>query len=416
MRIIKIHVRGWAGVDDIFILEPPAPILELYSKDNAQGKSSFIEALLALAGGKAKVVDGPSTVRDGRKEAVEDVQWEHNGVTYSATIKVKKNGNMDIDLKDGEGNPVKAPRGALSEIFGEMYNPVEFRSWTVAKQLEVGQSLAGPEWCAAAAELEAKVTLAEEERKLAKRDLKAKGAVKLPAKVGRVDVVAVQVQLSEARAFNEKQAARQQVIDEARRKTEAAMDKLEQVRAALAAAEAEADKCNAALIDCELPQDISDTSALEQQLADASATNEAAGAYERALEDVKAITALATKVEAAERKVEATRTARDDHAQTITLPDDMAMTPEGLTWQGRPLSRASTGEGARITAKMALATGARLLVMDNAEGLDNGAVQNIAEECAAVEGGAVAILATRGAAHIDGALELRDGRLVEEAF
>ena len=414
MKIIKIHTRGWAGVDDILIIHPPAPLFELYSEKNAQGKTSFMEALLALAGGKARLVDSGSTVREGRKEAVSEVEWEHDGDTFRATIKVKSNGNMSLTLKDGDDKPVGKVRQALGALFGEMYNPTEFRTWTTAKQLEVARALAGEEWCGKADALDAEVATAEEQRRDAKRDLKKMGASPLPEKVKRVDVAAVQVQMQEARAFNEKQQARREVLAEADRARRDAARRVAELKELLKTAEAKSAEADAAFDSLDVPEPLTDTAALEQQLADASAINEQAGAYERAVTRQREIAGQGAKVEQAEVAVERARTARDDHAQTITLPDGLNMTPEGLTWQERPLVRASTGEGARVCARIFLATGGLLAIMDNAEALDNDAVAVIAEEFE--KAGAMGILATRGAPHLDGALELVNGKIVEEGF
>lgn len=469
MKLLRIEVAGWAGVDNLVVLNP-GRLLELWSEEHGQGKSSALEPLLALAGGKARIADGPTTVRKGRKKASATVEWEHDGATYRADLSVAKSGNLSVKLSDEAGQPVAKPRQVLGAFFGRLYDPAEFRDWSKREQLDFARGLAGAEWSDEMERLQAAEQEAAQERTMRGRELRALGRVEPVPAAEPVDVSAVAEELERAEAHNtevrQAEAAAQRADEEVQRREhqlrqikkelEADLDgwalarqavdgalktidgsdaphQLEQElddlvtrasamrnaadrvrRSGSAVTEAErsvveARKARETLANPAAPID---TASLRQQLTEASQRNAAAEryrTYRRELQRHQQVTRAHAEAEAA---VEEIREAVAEHQRNAPLPAGLVVTDDGLEWQGRPLARASTCEGYRLGFELARLSGQRLLVADRAESLDRATVAELEQWCR--ESDMVAVLATLGRAHTEGALELRNGRLVTE--
>lgn len=430
MRLLKFDVSGWAGVDRITIVNPPERVLEVWSTDNGQGKSSLLEPLLALAGGKARIVDGLSAVRDGRKRARAEIEWEHCGATYRAALSVSaKSGTLTIDLTGADGTAVAKPREALSGFFGRLYSPSDFCSWTTDQQVAFARGLAGDEWSAEYDRLRAAAADAEADRLLAGRALRAMGAVAPvdPAEPVDVDAIVAELKIAErvnaeadavVAAWRNEQSSRAARAIRLRDNVTSARRAVDRLRDELAAAEADLAAQESALAATPPTEDVEpsperrDTEALRTSLSAAARRNEAAQRYRQYLAAQKRVDAAKTAHAESEAAVEAARGAVASHIQGAPLPAGLTIAASGVEWQGRPLARASTGEGYRLGFELARAANQRLVVHDRAESMDAQVVADLEQWCR--EADMVAVLATMGRAHTPGAVELRNGRVVDD--
>jgi hypothetical protein len=411
MKVLLYDVKGWAGCESLTIINPERAIVELYSRVHGQGKSSAIEPLKALAGGKASLPDGPSAVRNGHKAATAIFEWQHLGATVRAEMKVTKKGDLSIALTC-DGKPVSKPREVLGQMFGRLYSPADFREWTLAQQLDFARSLAGDEWVAQAEALAALERSTAEDRTVANRACKALGRLEPVPQALAVDGAGALAKLEAARKHNavvRVQVARREEALRSIRLAEARVDQLEEElrNAKLRVTEA---RCVYDLVPAaEAEIDEAPLATAIADLGEAKAARERWLRYQADLEKVEATNRAAIE---AESRLEQVRVDIAKHRASCPLPDGLTMGDDGLIWRGRPLARASTGEGWALSLRLAAAAGQHLVLGDRAESVDDGIVAELDKLC--VENDMAAFICTLGTPHTSGALELWNGRLMDE--
>lgn len=454
LKILRWDVTGWAGIDHVSVVNPSPHLIEFFSADNAEGKSSLLESLRGAIGGATAIGEG--VIRAGASRA--EVDLDLGPVTVRCTVSQK---GRNLTVKTSDGKPVPAAQTYLDGKVGRLLDPSSFRDWSEKDQADVLRDLAGAEWLAKRSELEAAERIAYDARKDAKRAVDAMGALVPVPPAEPVDVAALAEELRTADAENRRQAeslaawereaerahaawerqeqaaraewdreqsARAQAIDRAEEavarqsaELERLLRQVEQAQAALTALGTARRELPEPERDAPAPSPAPDpgqrpvvaeldTTELRQQLAAASEQNKAAALYARHMERVEERKLLVEAAQAAEAAVESTRAALAEHDKAATLPEGLAIASDGLTYQGRPLGRMSTGECYALAFRVAVALGQQILVLDNAEAMGPRAVEQV--QSLAVEHGVQVVLATRGQPHTPGAYELRNGRLV----
>lgn len=406
IKIIRWETKGWAGVDFVSILNPSPHLVEFFSEENAQGKTSLLEALKGSLAGAGAI--GDRVIRDGASKAECDLDL--GAVLVHCTVSQK---GRSLTVKTADGRPVPKAQTYLDGIVGKLLCPAEFREWDAAQQLKALQNLAGAEWVAKRAELATAYKTAYDERSAAKRVAASMGTLAKVEPAEPVNIEALSAEAAEAEEFNKEQTARQTALDAANQAVARAEEKIKRLLKELEDARGEEVAAVAAADALPRPEKPRDTSEIRQRLAAASATNASAAAFQRYQADLKKHTAAAQQVNAAERAVETAASARDAHEATARLPEGLKVAPDGVTYLGRPLARMSTGEGYRLAFAVAAHLGHKIVILDNAEAAGPKVIAAV--EQLAREYGMQVVMATRGQPHTPGAYELLNGRLATEA-
>jgi len=58
LKILRWDVSGWAGIDHVSVVNPSPHLIEFFSADNAEGKSSLLESLRGALGGAGAIGEG----------------------------------------------------------------------------------------------------------------------------------------------------------------------------------------------------------------------------------------------------------------------------------------------------------------------------------------------------------------------
>lgn len=379
-------------------LHPTATGLVELRGRNGQGKSSVLDAIAAALGGARACPTKP--IRDGESsaEVVVDLGDLIARRRWTDPEDASKN-YLTVESKDGAA--FKSPQAILDRLTGGFADPVEFQRLKPADQVravlgmvDLGIDLDASKRAEAEAEQE-RLMLGREGKALAgeveglKRD--AAGA---PAE--RVSVTELSAQLEAAHAHNGERVRLEAAAGNARReaaeadgyagKLEAQLAELEdqiqalerqfkdlndvaipQANAALAEAEAKAEAADAAVARFEPVI----TTAIQQQIARAEATNRHADAADRLAQRAADLVAKMHEYKVADQRVQQVRQERRDALEAVTWPvDGMGYDPDGvtLTLAGVPLAQASQAEQLRASAELAMAQDPPIRVMLVREG------------------------------------------------
>jgi predicted ATP-dependent endonuclease of OLD family len=208
-KIVNVLVQNVKRIKMVDIT-PKSNVVILEGK-NAQGKTSFLDAIEFALSGKSSLP--PKPIRDGAETALTRVDigdyivernWTSSGNTY-----------LGIIVKE-TGLAVKAPQAFLDEIIGRLsFDPFKFVSMTAAERIQEIKSIAGIDFTA----LENKYNIAYSQRTDLNRDLtKLKGEMAsyniLPEIVPTRNIKEIQQLIINAEANNStKNAFKQQMVN-----------------------------------------------------------------------------------------------------------------------------------------------------------------------------------------------------------
>lgn len=133
MKITAVHVRDFKRVRDITIKPDADRSLLLIGGNNAQGKSSILDALTAAFGGK-KVLP-PDPVRHGAASAAITVELDAgDSGRLTVTRVIEVDGDSHLEVRDALGS-VKAPQNLLDKLVsGRFLDPLSFLSQPAKEQ------------------------------------------------------------------------------------------------------------------------------------------------------------------------------------------------------------------------------------------------------------------------------------------
>lgn len=217
-KVIKLSVHHCAGMDHYEVINPPQPMMEFFSIENAVGKTSMRKALENMvAGGSPQ----PFSIRDGEDEASAELHFEDAQIKVS--IKRETGRTISVKVMDEKTGKLRAlPSGQqtwLNKFIGPMVNPAFFAEMDAKDQLKLIQSLADPEWLEKRSQFAAEIKKAEAASTLAGQMVKAFGEVQAADPVEEVKVGELASELSRREAANRESAA---ALETWRRETAAA--------------------------------------------------------------------------------------------------------------------------------------------------------------------------------------------------
>lgn len=165
MKIAAIEIRDFKRIKHIEIQPDADRVLMLIGGQNAQGKSSILDALTMAFGGLKQAPEQP--IRTGSDEAYIRVELD-DGIVIERVLTADKS---HIEVRNADGSTFKSPQAMLDKLVGARFlDPLAFLRLEAKKQRLIILDLADTERRIPA--LETKRTAAFEERTNLNRDIK----------------------------------------------------------------------------------------------------------------------------------------------------------------------------------------------------------------------------------------------------
>lgn len=382
MKISAVRVRDFKRLREVVIAPDADASIVLIAGENAQGKSSLLDALSAAFSGRELPED---PIRHGAESA--EVRVELDGGALVIRRKITASG-ATLEVRDADGVPVRNPQERLTALVGlSMLDPFEFLQLKDQQQRQRLLSLV-PE----AVELETLASQHEQaftSRTNVGRDLRnADGELERLPPVGPApvppDVAALQAEwqvISQrkeaAREASTRASSAQQQMWAAADAVKQAAEKVARLQNELQAAsdrhqvevdrEASSSRSHATAEEyvvvtaraCNgdearltaISAQIRDANALQQRAAEAAVARERRA---KAAEQRDALKDRHDKLTAALAKIDARRT---ELLASATMPlEGLGLTANGISYNGVPLEQASGAERLRVALALAIAT------------------------------------------------------------
>lgn len=367
MKIIRLEAENFKRLSAVEIT-PAGNVIKITGA-NTQGKTSVLDAIwAALAGGDAQP---EQPIRKGASRATVRLDLGDLIVERRYTA---KSSELIVTNKTGARYP--SPQKMLDSLIGRLtFDPLQFLRYDPKKQGEILRQLAGIDF----AQLDCDRKAAYEDRTIANRrveDLRAQGSgIVVPADApdAEVDPAALLKELQAAQEHNAKAKFSAERAEEAESRHRVAVDRIQQLRDELAAAEEESARLAQAAIGLQLAASHAttiDVTPIQARIADSKRLNEAARAKSRRRE-------LGRQFRDAEAHANALtqRIAEIDEQKAQALGDAKLPVPglglddEGtVTFDSLPLSQASSAEQLRVSIAMAMALNPKLRILRIADG------------------------------------------------
>jgi DNA repair exonuclease SbcCD ATPase subunit len=417
-RIVKLDVENVMRVNAVHI-EPDGNIVIL-GGDNAQGKTSVLDAISMAIGGTRLCPKVP--IKDGQDEAEISVELGD----LSITRKFKRDGEgfrSSLTVKNAAGEPVAKPQETLNALIGKLaFDPLEFARMPPARARETLRDLVGLD----VEQLEEKLGNVYRKRTEAWREKRDAQAVvdelvppgEVPRKTPTdpitkaiADASKLQVEYEKQRAVCERHRAEEIRLHAAIAETEA---NLQRLNAALVREEQLTEEANGALDASSLPN----IEAIQADLDSAIRINEHCDEMQRAKDRYQA------KVDQAEEKAAAWKELDAEHNQidheikkrteAVEYPiPELECRREGVYYQGVPFEQGSRAERIKVSLAMGMAMNKdlRVLLIRDGSVLDKNSMATI-KELADEHDFQFWIEMARGYENAEGAIVIDDGGVV----
>ncbi len=125
-RIAAVEIHDYKRIRDVVIRPDADAVWVLLGGANAQGKTSVLDALEALLGGKDALISDP--VRHGAERAEIRAKLQPDGDAPALTVRrvVDPDGSSKLELRDDMG-AVKSPQAVLDRLVGARFiDPLSF--------------------------------------------------------------------------------------------------------------------------------------------------------------------------------------------------------------------------------------------------------------------------------------------------
>ena len=367
MKIVQLTAENVKRLTAVDIT--PDEHVQIISGDNAQGKTSVLDAIwLALGGGQAaKSTARP--IRDGAKTA--SVRLDLGDLIVTRTWEGDK---TTLKVGAADGSKFSSPQRMLDDLVGRLsFDPLAFTQMTAREQRDALLSLVDLPFDPA--DMDRRRAGLFEERTLIGRDARAAEGhlASLPA----VPDDTPEVEVSSGDLFAELRAAQAQRADHDRvmREAETAQSERERCEEDVAAEQARLEaarhrlavarqlEADAASAIKALP-DLPDTSVLEERIATADQVNAAVRARADRERAAKTVDDTNTRYQAKTQEIEDLDMEKEFGLSSATFPiEGLGFDADGVTYLGVPFSQASSAEQIRVSLAMAMALNPRLRVI-----------------------------------------------------
>lgn len=426
-RISAVAIRDYKRINEVNISPAADSTLILIGGENAQGKSSILDALEAALGGKDAVLADP--VRHGAESAEIRISLaaDDGGPPLTARRRVAPDGSSTLELRDDLG-AVKSPQALLDKLIGARFlDPLRWLRLDAGEQRKrllelVDRDGEIAKLDARHARLYARRTeVAREVKRTAGALASAGPAAEAPPPI---DVSALSAELQQIgdqmRDLDRAVSLRQTAIDAAERAAAA----VESARVALARAVDAHAAAEQAVRDADAAVLPVDRRAIDQRRGEIQVKIGQAVAYNGAVAKVQVSeerrrqlaaeheghAATHIQIEAEMASIDEAKRAR---LAAAALPvDGLGITEAGITYRGALLANASGAQ--RMHVAIALAAAAQPQLRD--VWIRDGAIisaQSLAEIAEMARAAGIRLWVERVETRDPGAIEIRDGRVVE---
>jgi len=354
--------------------------------DNAQGKSSVLDAIEMAFGGKKTVPDRP--IRDGESKA--HVVCELDDLVVKRTFHHSKDGGVKSTLKveSKEGAVFKSPQGMLDKLVGELsFDPLAFCRLDSKAQLETLRKLVGVD----VSTLDEKRSRRYQERTDVNRELSSKKA-QLSSMVfykgvptqeqSMSDVVGELNAATEVVRIHDRHQSSLQLLDE---KLSALEIKLKDIEEQILETKQE----RVALINKIQSFDAPDLEEIRERMSTLEETNRKARENQSYLDMTEKVGALQTKSDELTETIQAIDDEKRRALESVEFPvEGLSFDETGVLFGGVPFSQASSAEQLKVSVAMGLAMNPELKVILIRDGslLDQdslGTIKGMASSCGA---------------------------------
>jgi len=356
VKIAKLLVKHIKGVRTVEIHAEPH--VNEIAGQNGAGKSSVLDSIMFALAGKRAV--STRALREG--EATGEISVDLEGLVVTRRFREGRDSTLTITSADG----ARVGQRQLDDLWGAFtFDPLAFSRMKTVEQIGVLQQLAGEEHIAALQACDGAVTAAMEERTIVNRQLTAFGKMDAVPKAETVDVSAIAGDLKAAEEHNRKQGLAESRILSARATLEQKSERRARLAREIEALDVEIVEGTVALEALPVPTETIDTAPLHQRLAEAGATNKAAEAYRRYMDQLESQAALVARSEALDGEVASAREERERVARSVALPvPGMTMSGGGIRVNGLPFDQLCSSEQIAASARVGMAsTKAALRIM-----------------------------------------------------
>lgn len=426
-RISAVAIRDYKRIHEVEISPSADSTLILIGGENAQGKSSILDALEAALGGKDAVLADP--VRHGADGAEIRVSLaaDDGGPLLIARRRVAPDGSSTLELRDDLG-ALKSPQALLDKLIGARFlDPLRWLRLDAGEQRKRLLELIDRD--GEIAKLDARHARLYARRTEVARDVKrTAGALASAGPAAEppppIDVSALSSELQQIgdklRDLDRAVSLRETAINAAAR----AADAVESARAALARAVDDHSAAEQAARDADAAVPQIDRIAIDQrrakiqhEIGQAVAHNAAVAKVQVAeerrrdlLAEHEGHAATHLQIEAEMRSIEEAKLAR---LAAADLPvDGLGITEAGVTYRGALLANASGAQ--RMQVAIALAAAAQPQLRD--VWIRDGAIisaQSLAEIAEMARAAGIRLWVERVETRDPGVIEIRDGRVVD---
>lgn len=359
MRIVSLTAENVKRLKAVHI--KPDGDLVVLSGANAQGKTSVLDAIWLALGGGAASRSTPQPIREGQDQA--RVTLNLGDLTVTRTWTGDK---TTLKVEAADGARYGSPQSMLDNLVGRLsFDPLAFAQQDEKTQRSTLLSLVDlpfdPD------ELDARRRGAFEQRTDLNRQAKALRA-QVDAFPASDELLPAQEQ-SLSDLLDQAQKARdyQQRAEQLRKDAAAAFLHLQNLRNAVAQAEEDWDSLSRQVE--QIPDELPDPAAYEQQIRDLEQTNRKVRDAQQRARLVSDLEALESDTAELTERIAAIDTRKADGLREATMPlPGLGFDDTGVTYQGVPLKQASAAEQLRVSIAMAMALNPKLRVIRITDG------------------------------------------------
>lgn len=389
MKIIKLSAENIKRLKAIEIT-PDGPVVKISGR-NAQGKTTVLDSIWWALGGAKAIQEEP--IRHGAHQGTIQLELDDLIVTRTFTPD-----NSYLKVENKQGATYKSPQAVLDKLIGQLsFDPLAFARADAKKQRDLLLEVTGLK-----VDTEALADIAGTEtanagpnaidiingyykevydaRTVVNRqlDVAKKVLASLPD-VEPVEAVSVTTLLQERRAL-EQEYIRQEAIRNDLVRYEGQRSRLEQeireLMSQIQIKEKELESVrmlHATHVDLVRNLRIVDFATVDDQIANAEATNQQAQAYRELQKQANHVAALQAEADAYTGRLEAIKAYKVKLMADARFPiEGLGFSANGVTYHGVPLEQASAAEKLQVSLAMAMALNPELRVVrvDDASLLD----------------------------------------------
>lgn len=386
-RIVKLEAENFKRLKAVQIT--PTGDLVVISGRNHQGKSSILDAIFAALRGAKSAREISQPIREGQDTALVKLEVGEPGrpVEYVITRQWDKNDSGTLTVESGDRAKYNAPQKLLDKIIGDIaFDPQQFLDLDTAKQVNALVAALGDALPFDPADLAAKRQGMYDRRTEVGREVKRLEGQLAGLPVVSGDIPAAEISATEllaeietVRQGNEKLSRSRAALETNKLRVQDALAAFQRAQSELE--QAKADLAEHAAIVSALPAPV-EIGPLAARLETLEETN---ALVRKRAERKKVESALAASKEeqgALTAGIQLIDKEKADGIAAASFPvPELSFDDTGVTYNGRPLSQASTEEQLRAAFGVAIAANPELRVcrIDRGEALDSDSLAVLGE-------------------------------------